>query len=171
MISCIHDTPVGPLTLHSDGAALTGLEFDQPKYSLPPSPRGEDRVLARARRELDQYFAGKRKAFDIALAPRGTSFQQRVWMALRAIPFGETRTYGQQAALIGSPKAFRAVGLANGKNPIAIIVPCHRVIGADGSLTGFGGGIERKQLLLQLEQRAADRLQEKCVRFSGREAV
>jgi methylated-DNA-[protein]-cysteine S-methyltransferase len=159
MICCIHDTPVGALTLHSDGAALTGLEFDQPKHPLPPSPRGEDRVLAQARRELDQYFAGKRRAFDIALAPRGTAFQQRVWMALRAIPLGETRTYGQQAARIGSPKAFRAVGLANGKNPISIIVPCHRVIGADGSLTGFGGGIARKQLLLELEAAIITKLQ------------
>jgi methylated-DNA-[protein]-cysteine S-methyltransferase len=159
MICCIHETPVGPLTLHSDGAALTGLEFDQPKHPLPPSPRGEDRVLAQARRELDQYFAGKRKSFDVVLAPRGTSFQQLVWMALRAIPYGETRTYGQQAARIGSPKAFRAVGLANGKNPIAIIVPCHRVIGSDGGMTGFGGGIARKQFLLELEAAIITKLQ------------
>lgn len=152
MISCIHDSPVGPLTLHSNGAALTGLEFDKPRYKLTESPRGEDRVLAQARRELDRYFAGKLKAFTIATAPEGTPFQQKVWAALTKIPYGITRSYGQQAAAIGSPKAFRAVGLANGKNPIAIIVPCHRVIGSDGSLTGFGGGVPRKQFLLDLEQ-------------------
>lgn len=152
MISATYDSPVGPLTLHSDGAAITGVEFDQPKYPLPPSPRGEDGVLAQTRRELDLYFAGKLKAFRVPLAPRGTPFQERVWAALRAIPYGVTRTYGEQAAAIGSPKAFRAVGLANGKNPISIIVPCHRVIGADGGLTGFGGGMARKQFLLQHEQ-------------------
>lgn len=152
MISCIHDSPIGPLTLHSSGAALTGLEFDQPRYPLPPSPAGEDAVLALARRELDAYFAGKLKAFSVPLAPKGTPFQLKVWMALRAIPYGATRSYGQQAAAIGQPKAVRAVGLANGKNPISIIVPCHRVIGASGSLTGFGGGLARKQALLDLEQ-------------------
>ena len=152
MISAIHDSPIGPLTLHSDGAALTGVEFDQPKYPLAPSPRGEDSVLKQARRELDLYFAGKLKAFSVPLAPRGTPFQQRVWAALRTIPYGVTRSYGEQAAAIGSPKAFRAVGLANGKNPISIIVPCHRVIGANGDLTGFGGGMARKHYLLQHER-------------------
>lgn len=152
MISALHESPIGPLTLHSDGAALTGVEFDEPKYPLAPSPRGEDSVLKQARRELDLYFAGKLKVFSVPLAPRGTPFQQRVWAALRAIPYGVTRSYGEQAAAIGSPKAFRAVGLANGKNPISIIVPCHRVIGADGGLTGFGGGMARKQYLLQHEQ-------------------
>lgn len=152
MICLIHDSPIGPLTLHSDGVGLTGVEFDQPKYPLPQSPRGDDKILTLARRELDAYFAGRLKAFSVALAPRGTPFQLKVWAALRAIPYGVVRTYGQQAALIGSPKAFRAVGLANGKNPISIIVPCHRVIGADGGLTGFGGGVERKKFLLDLEQ-------------------
>lgn len=155
MISCIHESPVGPLTLHSNGAALTGVEFDEPRYPLAPSPRGEDNVLAQARRELDAYFAGKLRAFTVALAPSGTVFQRKVWMALRAIPYGATRTYGQQALAIGQPTAVRAVGLANGKNPISIIVPCHRVIGAGGSLTGFGGGLPRKKALLDLEQGAA----------------
>ena len=154
MISCIHPSPVGPLTLHSDGAALTGVEFDRPKYPLPASPRGEDRILDQARRELDAYFAGKLRVFTVPTAARGTTFQRRVWKALSAIPFGVTRTYGQQAAALGNPKAARAVGLANGKNPISIIVPCHRVIGASGALTGFGGGLERKQALLALEQGA-----------------
>lgn len=152
MISALHDSPIGPLTLHSDGAAITGVEFDDPKYPLPPSPRGEDGVLKQARRELDLYFAGKLKAFSVPLAPRGTPFQQRVWEALRTIPYGVTRSYGEQAVAIGSPKAFRAVGLANGKNPISIIVPCHRVIGANGDLTGFGGGMARKHYLLQHER-------------------
>ncbi|MBL8537414.1 MAG: methylated-DNA--[protein]-cysteine S-methyltransferase [Hyphomonadaceae bacterium] len=152
MISCTHESPVGPLTLHSNGVALTGVEFHEPRYPLAPSPPGEDAVLALARRELDAYFAGRLSAFTIALAPRGTPFQLKVWAALRAIPYGATRTYGQQALVIGQPKAVRAVGLANGKNPISIIVPCHRVIGASGALTGFGGGLDRKQALLDLEQ-------------------
>jgi methylated-DNA-[protein]-cysteine S-methyltransferase len=152
MISCLHDSPVGPLTLHSNGAALTGVEFDEPRHPLAPSPRGEDRVLAQARRELDRYFAGKLTAFTVPTAARGTPFQSAVWAALSKIPYGATRTYAQQAVAIGRPKAVRAVGAANGRNPISIIVPCHRVIGADGSLTGFGGGLPRKQMLLELER-------------------
>lgn len=154
MISVIHPSPIGPLTLHSDGEAITGLEFDDPKYRLAPSPRGNDALLDQGRRELDLFFAGKLKAFSVPVAPRGTAFQRKAWAALQKIPYGATRTYGQQATAIGAPKAFRAVGLANGKNPVAIIVPCHRVIGASGSLTGFGGGIERKKYLLDLEQGA-----------------
>ncbi len=154
MISAIHDSPVGKLTLYSDGAALTGIEFEEPKYPLEPAPRGDDKIIALTRRELDAYFAGKLKAFSVALKPSGTPFQQKVWMALRKIPYGATRSYGQQAQAIGAPNASRAVGLANGKNPIPIIVPCHRVIGAGGSLTGFGGGIPRKKYLLDLEQGA-----------------
>ncbi len=155
MISCIHDSPVGPLTLHSNGAALTGVEFDEPRYPLAASPRGEDRVLALARRELDRYFAGKLRAFSVPTAGDGTEFQRAVWAALSKIPYGATRTYAQQAAAIGRPKAVRAVGAANGRNPISIIVPCHRVIGADGGLTGFGGGLPRKQALLDLERAMA----------------
>jgi methylated-DNA-[protein]-cysteine S-methyltransferase len=138
--------------LHSNGAALTGVEFDEPRYPLTPSPRGEDRVLAQGRRELDRYFAGKLTAFTVPTAAQGTPFQRAVWAALSKIPYGATRTYAQQAAAIGRPKAVRAVGAANGKNPISIIVPCHRVIGADGCLTGFGGGLPRKQALLDLER-------------------
>jgi methylated-DNA-[protein]-cysteine S-methyltransferase len=154
MISAIHDSPVGPLTLHSDGQTITGLEFDEPRYPLEPSPRGSDKLIEQARRELDAYFAGKLKVFAVPAIGRGTPFQQKVWTALRQIPYGVTRTYGQQANAIGAPKAVRAVGLANGRNPISIIVPCHRVIGASGSLTGFGGGLERKRCLLDLEQGA-----------------
>lgn len=152
MISIVHESPVGPLTLHSNGTALTGLEFENPKYQLAPSPAGNDRVLEAARRQLDQYFAGKVKRFDVPVAPRGTPFQQRVWAGLLNIAYGATKSYGQLAADIGKPNAQRAVGLANGRNPISIIIPCHRVIGANGSLTGYGGGMDRKRALLALEQ-------------------
>lgn len=152
MISTIYDSPVGPLTLISNGAALEHLEFENPRYAYAPAPAGKDKILDETRRQLDQYFAGKLKEFDLPLAPQGTAFQKRVWQALLTIPYGATRTYGQQAAVIGQPKASRAVGLANGRNPISIIVPCHRVIGSTGSLTGYGGGMERKKYLLDLEQ-------------------
>lgn len=152
MISALHDSPVGKLTLISNGRALTHLEFEEPRYPAPRHPRGDDNVIDKSRRELDAYFAGRLRAFTVALAPQGTEFQQRVWNALRAIPYGETRSYAQQAAAIGAPNASRAVGLANGRNPIAIIIPCHRVIGANGGLTGYGGGMARKQHLLDLEQ-------------------
>jgi methylated-DNA-[protein]-cysteine S-methyltransferase len=154
MISALHDSPVGPLTLISNGKALTHCEFENPRYPFKPAPRGEDKIIAKARKQLDAYFTGKVRDFDLPLAPEGTEFQQRVWAALLKIPYGATRSYGQQAAAIGSPKAVRAVGLANGRNPIAIIIPCHRVIGANGSLTGYGGGMARKRLLLDLEQGA-----------------
>jgi len=152
MISAIHESPVGALTLMSNGEALTAILFEKPRYPLPEQPRGEDKIIAAARRQLDQYFDGKLKAFDLSLAPQGTAFQQSVWQALLAIPYGVTRSYGEQAKAIGNPAAVRAVGLANGRNPISIIIPCHRVIGANGSLTGYGGGMERKQWLLDLEQ-------------------
>jgi len=154
MISAVHDSPVGKLTLISNGEALTVLEFEAPRYPAKPAPPGDDAIITKTRKQLDAYFAGKLKAFDLPLAPEGTAFQQRVWAALLKIPYGATRSYGQQAVTIGSPKAVRAVGLANGRNPIAIIIPCHRVIGANGSLTGYGGGMERKRLLLDLEQGA-----------------
>ena len=109
-------------------------------------------MLDAARRQLDAYFAGRRKMFELPLGLEGTPFQLRVWSALLEIPFGETRSYGQLAKAIGIQSAMRAVGAANGRNPIAIVVPCHRVIGANGSLTGFGGGLDRKKLLLSLEQ-------------------
>lgn len=151
----VYDSAVGPLTLASDGQALTGLAFEtqsHPVRALEGAAPGRDAVLDEARRQLDLYFAGKLKAFDLKLNPQGTDFQKRVWMALRAIPFGKTASYADIATAIGSPKAVRAVGGANGRNPIAVIVPCHRVIGANGSLTGFGGGIDRKQFLLALER-------------------
>lgn len=152
MITCLHATPIGTLTLHSDGAALTGLEFELKRYPLPEAPLGNDRVLDQARRELDRYFAGALQNFSVPVAPRGTAFQLEVWDALTKIPYGATRSYGEQARAIGRPAAVRAVGAANGRNPIAIVIPCHRVIGAGGALTGFGGGLECKQALLDLER-------------------
>jgi len=151
----LHDSPVGPLTLVSDGAAITAIMFPVQRHYTAPEPTGRgDKILDAARKQLDSYFAGRRRSFELPLAPRGTAFQTRVWDALTRIGYGETKSYGAIAAAIGSPKAMRAVGAANGRNPIPIVIPCHRVIGADGSLTGFGGGMERKELLLNLERGA-----------------
>jgi methylated-DNA-[protein]-cysteine S-methyltransferase len=152
MISMIYASPIGKLTLASNGEAITQVEFEQNRYPLPVHPKGTDKVLEKARRELDAYFAGKLKEFTVPVAPEGTDFQKKAWAALQKIPYGATRSYGQQARAIGSPSASRAVGAANGRNPIPVIIPCHRVIGSNGSLTGFGGGMERKQFLLELEQ-------------------
>ncbi|MDX2233100.1 MAG: methylated-DNA--[protein]-cysteine S-methyltransferase [Hyphomonadaceae bacterium] len=152
---CIHDSPVGPLTLVSDGVALTGVYFQKQKHgAAPTATTAPDRVIDAARKQLDSYFTGRRASFDLPLKPTGTAFQTRVWAALTKIPYGETRSYGAVAAAIGAPKAVRAVGAANGRNPIPIIIPCHRVIGADGALTGFGGGVARKEWLLDLERGA-----------------
>ena len=147
------DSSVGPLVLTSDGTALTGVLFDaelDPTWSTEPCA-----VLDRAVAQLGEYFAGERTEFDLPLEPAGTPFQRSTWLALREIPYAETINYGQLALRVGNPKASRAVGLANGRNPISIVVPCHRVIGADGSLTGYGGGLDRKRLLLDLERRVA----------------
>jgi methylated-DNA-[protein]-cysteine S-methyltransferase len=154
MKSAVYESPIGPLTLASNGVAITQVEFENGRYALPQHPRGDDKVLSQAMRELDAYFAGKLRAFTTPVAPKGTPFQVKAWTALQKIPYGATRTYGQQALAIGAPTASRAVGAANGRNPIPVIIPCHRVIGAGGSLTGFGGGIERKKFLLDLEQGA-----------------
>ena len=112
-------------------------------------------LLEKTKKELAEYFAGKRKEFDLPLNPEGTPFQMKAWEGLRTIPYGETRTYKQMAEYAGSPKGYRAIGLANNKNPISIIIPCHRVIGADGKLVGFGGGLDKKELLLNLEKSKA----------------
>ena len=139
------ETPIGPLTLQADEAAVTAIRFGA-GGAQDASP-----LLDAVEAQLREYFAGTRRTFDLPLAPHGTAFQQRVWMALRAIPYGETRTYGELAAAIGSPHASRAVGMAHHRNPIPIIIPCHRVIGANGTLTGYAGGLEIKRRLLALE--------------------
>ena len=149
-------SPVGELMLTSNGEALTGVWFS-PHDDLPLDDWVDERddVLDDAVAQLESYFAGERTDFDLPLHPQGTDFQLRVWAALREIPYGETISYGELARRVGNPSASRAVGLANGRNPISIVVPCHRVIGADGSLTGYGGGMDRKRTLLDLERRAA----------------
>lgn len=148
------DSPIGRLLLAGDGDALQVLGF-----SSGPKARGadqqwqrDDHFFSRVKRQLNEYFAGTRQVFDIPLAPQATEFQSRVLTALQQIPYGETRSYLDIACAVGNPKAVRAVGGANGNNPIAIIIPCHRVIGANGSLTGFGGGMETKRFLLDLER-------------------
>ena len=144
------DTPIDSLLLVGDETGLHRLHF-QP-YEPPAGLPRDDEVLAPVVAQLREYFAGDRLDFDLALQPAGTPFQTKVWMALRDIPYGRTTSYGELAAELGQPTASRAVGLANGRNPLAVIVPCHRVIGANGSLTGFGGGIERKRWLLDHER-------------------
>lgn len=147
------DSPIGELLLVGDGRALSALHMqDAPRpRRIDPRWRRDDAAFATARAQLEEYFVGARRAFELELAPAGSPFELRVWQALLEIPYGETASYGTVAARVGAPTAARAVGLANGRNPIAVIVPCHRVIGADGSLTGYGGGLERKRLLLDLE--------------------
>jgi methylated-DNA-[protein]-cysteine S-methyltransferase len=151
-------SPVGQLTLVGSERGLAAVLWEDENPSrvrlapLQESPGHP--LLIQAQQQLEEYFAGKRRTFSVKLDPSGTEFQNKVWSALRTIPFGETRSYGQIAEQIGSRKAVRAVGAANGRNPLSIIVPCHRVIGADGTLTGFAGGLEIKARLLALEAHA-----------------
>jgi len=149
------ESPVGTLLLAGDSQALRMVSFESSKHAEPPQAdwKQDKAPFAEVIRQLRAYFRGERKEFDLPLAPEGTEFQLRVWNRLRTIPYGETISYAQLAERIGNPKAVRAVGLANGSNPIPIIVPCHRVIGSDGSLTGFGGGLPTKKMLLELESR------------------
>ena len=150
-------SPIGPLLLAGDGSRIKIIHFQ-----AGPRPRGPQRGWVANRRafdtavaQLEAYFEGRRQSFDLPLAPEGTPFQRAVWQALTEIPYGETISYGELARRIGKPHASRAVGLANGANPLPIVVPCHRVIGADGSLTGFGGGLDIKRKLLSLERETA----------------
>jgi methylated-DNA-[protein]-cysteine S-methyltransferase len=149
------ESPIGRIALVGDGRALTriGLPDSRHPLSIEIGWRRDAAPFAEARRQFGEYFAGTRTGFDLELAPRGSDFQCRVWAALCDIPYGVTISYAELARRIGNPKASRAVGLANGANPLAIIVPCHRVIGANGSLTGYGGGLPAKQFLLELERR------------------
>lgn len=147
----IVDSPVGPLTLVVTDGALTGLYMVQQRYRPDEDLFGERAEFAEATEQLAEYFEGRRTEFDLPLAFEGTEFQRQVWTELCKVPFGETTTYTELAARVGRPNAARAVGLANGHNPISIVVPCHRVIGTTGNLTGYGGGLPRKQFLLDLE--------------------
>lgn len=144
-------SPVGPLTLTQEDQALTGLHFGEHPQQ---GPEGPTPLLEEAARQLEEYFAGQRKEFSLPLAPKGTEFQLRVWQALLQIPYGETRSYGELAAMVGNPKACRAVGGANHRNPLSILIPCHRVVGTKGSLTGYAGGLNVKEFLLKLESEA-----------------
>ena len=149
-------SPIGPLTVVRDGDALVRLAMAPPGRFVD-AELGErtDKGFADVVRQLGEYFAGERTAFDLPLRPVGGDFELAVWDQLTRIPYGETRSYGHVARAVGEPGGAQAVGAANGRNPLAIVVPCHRVIGADGSLTGYGGGLERKRTLLDLERRVA----------------
>jgi methylated-DNA-[protein]-cysteine S-methyltransferase len=160
----VQDSPIGPLTLVAAGGRLAGLYMDVPGHQPSPDVIGApaadpgaepDPVLAVAASQLRAYFDGQLTDFDLPLALDGSDFQRTVWAALQTIGYGETLSYRQLADRIGQPAASRAVGLANGRNPVSIVVPCHRVIGANGALTGYGGGLDRKRYLLALEQRVS----------------
>ena len=151
------DSPIGPLTLVATDGALSGLYMEMQRHRPPEETFGapadpDTEPFATVAAQLTAYFAGELTEFDVPLTLRGTPFQQRVWAALTEIPYGETTTYGELAVEIGNPSASRAVGLANGRNPVGVIVPCHRVVGSTGSLTGYGGGLDRKRRLLDFER-------------------
>jgi methylated-DNA-[protein]-cysteine S-methyltransferase len=147
------DSPVGELLLSGDGQALHGLYMQEGRTAAAVRAdwQRDDDAFTDVRAQLDEYFDGRRTDFDLPLAMAGSEFQRRVWRALQEIPYGETISYGEQARRLGPPATPRNVGATNGRNPISIIVPCHRVVGSDGSLTGYGGGLERKRMLLDLE--------------------
>ncbi|HET8551184.1 MAG TPA: methylated-DNA--[protein]-cysteine S-methyltransferase [Gammaproteobacteria bacterium] len=157
MYFCYMNSPVGRLLLATDDDELKLISFETGRHVRRPGAdwRKDEAPLRETVRQLDEYFAGERRDFDLPLKPEGTAFQQSVWRALRDIPYGGTESYGALAKRIGKPKAVRAVGASNGLNPLPIVIPCHRVIGANGSLTGYGGGLPVKQQLLALERREA----------------
>jgi methylated-DNA-[protein]-cysteine S-methyltransferase len=154
-------SPIGELLLVGDGESLTGLYMEpldaDPKHgwlpSVGPGWRHDPGVFTEVCHQLGEYFAGERRAFDLSVAPTGTPFQLRVWQALTTVPYATTTSYGAIAGQIGQPTASRAIGMANGRNPVSVIVPCHRIIGVGGALTGYGGGLSRKRFLLELETR------------------
>ena len=143
---CVMESPVGPLRIDEEDAFIIGVNRADTPLKAPDTP-----LLQECVRQLRAYFDGSLTGFDLPLNPQGTPFRKKVWAALQEIPYGETRSYGQLAEMVGQPRAVRAVGGANHHNPIAILIPCHRVIGADGSLTGYGGGMDKKEFLLRLE--------------------
>ena len=148
MKTAVFESPIGKLWLAAKNGALIRLDFSE----IPAKSDSDEPVLEEATRQLAEYFSGKRKTFTVSLVYHGTPFQEKVWGELLKIPYGETRTYGEIAAAIGKPKASRAVGMACHRNPIGILIPCHRVIGSGGKLTGFGGGLDKKQALLEREK-------------------
>ena len=150
----LYQYPIGPVGIAEDDGHIVRVFFerDARSGSLRDFELRESALIKKAGRQLDEYFEGRRMAFDLPLLFKGTDFQKKVWDALLAIPYGETRSYGEIAARIGSPKAARAVGMANNRNPISIVIPCHRVIGADGTLVGYGSGLDKKEVLLRLER-------------------
>ena len=156
----VMESPIGPLTLYGDGEGqvLTGLSMQDQRHApvLDADVTPDEGAFPDIVEQLTAYFAGELTRFDVNLRLTGTGFQRRVWSALQEIPYGETRSYGELAKRIGEPAAFRAVGLANGRNPVAVIVPCHRVIGSSGALVGYGGWLDRKRLLIDLERRHAE---------------
>ena len=147
----VYPSRLGDIKITYTDKAITGIDIGASGYNSNESEPGA--LSESAIEQLNEYFTGKRKDFDLPLAPSGTHFQQKVWAQLQKIPYGQTRSYKDIAQAVGSPKGFRAVGMANNKNPIAIVIPCHRVIGADGSLVGYGGGLDMKQSLLDLEKK------------------
>ena len=153
----IYPCDIGNIRLIADDKYLVGIIYDNmwPKFALAFAPlvESENPILAKTKKQLDEYFAGKRTEFDLPINLSGTEFQKRVWTALNRIPFGETRSYKEQATFVESPNACRAVGRTNGLNPISIVLPCHRVVGSNGLLTGYAGGIEAKKYLLELESK------------------
>lgn len=150
-----YNTKIGRIGIEENGIAITKLDFINKDLQEEIIEKNETDLLKKAISELNEYLEGKRSSFDLPLDPKGTEFQKKVWNALKEIPYGETRSYGEIAKTIGNEKASRAVGMANNKNPIAIIVPCHRVIGANGKLVGYAGGLDIKEKLLQLEKNCA----------------
>ncbi|MDT3397472.1 methylated-DNA--[protein]-cysteine S-methyltransferase [Streptomyces sp. B1866] len=157
-VHTVMDSPYGPLTLVAADGQLAGLYMVGQRHRPPEESFGErdERPFGAARDQLGEYFDGRRHSFDLPLRLLGTPFQQTVWAALREIPYGRTVSYGELADRIGRPTAARAVGLANGRNPVGIVVPCHRVVGSTGDLTGYGGGLDRKRRLLDFERRGAE---------------
>ena len=159
MTFALMDSPLGPLTLVAEDGAVSGLYLTDHRHMPAIEGHRDDRVLPDLQEQLAAYFVRDLKEFDVRTAVTGSPFQVRVWAALARIPYGETWSYAQLAREIGSPAAVRAVGLANGRNPVSIVVPCHRVVGSNGSLTGYGGGLARKQQLLDLERPPAPDIQ------------
>ncbi|MDR3262226.1 MAG: methylated-DNA--[protein]-cysteine S-methyltransferase [Tannerella sp.] len=152
MNSLYYHSPVGWLRISANGAGITAVQWLRTPDETTITDNDATPLLQNAVRQLSEYFAGERRTFDLPLVPQGTDFQQRTWQALREIPYGETRSYKQIAESIGCPKGARAIGLANNRNPISIFIPCHRVIGADGQLVGYAGGLEVKRRLLAIEK-------------------